>query len=209
MVSSDAAQGRLSRSPGGGSVSLCRGLSSRPCTLGLPSGAQMSVRVALSKLLRQRYLIDPAGVFGRLPSPRARRSVMTRFEGWLAQDLALSVQCACTGLVALGAAYASYRHGREFALRFGADTVTGVDLAALGRWSADDRDGRAVEAPPRRRVGPMGGVAGFVFGVCLCGEHRLSADVERAAGDSGGLPVGERACGRKTGRLMTRDALRR
>jgi hypothetical protein len=27
-------------------------------------------------------------------------------------------------LVALGAAYASYRHGREFALRFGADEAT-------------------------------------------------------------------------------------
>jgi hypothetical protein len=37
------------------------------------------------------------------------------------QDRALWVQCACTALVALGAAYASYRHGREFALRFGAD----------------------------------------------------------------------------------------
>lgn len=31
---------------------------------------------------------------------------------------------ACTLLVALGAAYASYRHGREFALRFGADATT-------------------------------------------------------------------------------------
>ncbi|MEV6871574.1 DUF2637 domain-containing protein [Amycolatopsis sp. NPDC051128] len=37
---------------------------------------------------------------------------------------ALWVQCACTALVALGAAYASYRHGREFALRFGADAST-------------------------------------------------------------------------------------
>jgi hypothetical protein len=27
-------------------------------------------------------------------------------------------------LVCLGAAYASYRHGREFALRFGADEIT-------------------------------------------------------------------------------------
>jgi hypothetical protein len=42
---------------------------------------------------------------------------MTRLKGWLAQDLALSVRCACTGLVALGAAYASYRHGREFTVR--------------------------------------------------------------------------------------------
>jgi hypothetical protein len=36
----------------------------------------------------------------------------------------LWVQCFCTALVALGAAYASYRHGREFALRFGADQST-------------------------------------------------------------------------------------
>lgn len=40
------------------------------------------------------------------------------------RDRALWVQCACTALVALGAAYASYRHGREFALRFGADETT-------------------------------------------------------------------------------------
>ncbi|RSN40823.1 hypothetical protein DMC64_34250 [Amycolatopsis sp. WAC 04197] len=36
----------------------------------------------------------------------------------------LRIQCACTALVALGAAYASYIHGRQFALRFGADTMT-------------------------------------------------------------------------------------
>jgi len=41
-----------------------------------------------------------------------------------ATSRALWVQCACTALVALGAAYASYRHGREFALRFGADAST-------------------------------------------------------------------------------------
>lgn len=40
------------------------------------------------------------------------------------RDRSLWVQCACTALVALGAAYASYRHGREFALRFGADETT-------------------------------------------------------------------------------------
>ena len=36
----------------------------------------------------------------------------------------LAVQCACTALVALGAAYASYQHGRTFAQRFGADPTT-------------------------------------------------------------------------------------
>lgn len=44
-----------------------------------------------------------------------------------ARDRSLWVQCACTALVALGAAYAayaSYRHGLEFALRFGADPTT-------------------------------------------------------------------------------------
>jgi hypothetical protein len=41
-------------------------------------------------------------------------------------DRALWVQCVCTGLVAVGAAYASYRHGRGFALRFGADEATAV-----------------------------------------------------------------------------------
>jgi hypothetical protein len=38
----------------------------------------------------------------------------------------LWVQCVCTALVALGAAYASYRHGREFALRYGADETTAM-----------------------------------------------------------------------------------
>ncbi|MBE1575333.1 DUF2637 domain-containing protein [Amycolatopsis roodepoortensis] len=40
------------------------------------------------------------------------------------RDLSLWIQCGCTALVALGAAYASYIHGRQFALRFGADTMT-------------------------------------------------------------------------------------
>ncbi|ONF74404.1 DUF2637 domain-containing protein [Amycolatopsis keratiniphila] len=40
------------------------------------------------------------------------------------QDLALWIQCGCTALVALGATYASYVHGRQFAVRFGADTTT-------------------------------------------------------------------------------------
>ncbi|WP_338603045.1 DUF2637 domain-containing protein [Saccharopolyspora sp. ID03-671] len=41
-----------------------------------------------------------------------------------APDRSLHLQCACTLLVAVGAAYVSYRHGREFALRFGADETT-------------------------------------------------------------------------------------
>lgn len=39
-------------------------------------------------------------------------------------DRSLRVQSACTLLVAAGSAYVSYRHGREFALRFGADVTT-------------------------------------------------------------------------------------
>jgi hypothetical protein len=50
--------------------------------------------------------------------------VVTMSGRWVARDLALSIQCVCAGLVALGAAYASYRHGREFALHFGADELT-------------------------------------------------------------------------------------
>lgn len=56
----------------------------------------------------------------------ARREVRCgeRHDDPARRDRALWVQCACTALVALGAAYASYRHGREFALRFGADEAT-------------------------------------------------------------------------------------
>jgi len=39
-------------------------------------------------------------------------------------DRALWLQSACTFVVALGAAYASYRHGQAFASRFGADPTT-------------------------------------------------------------------------------------
>ena len=39
-------------------------------------------------------------------------------------DGSLQLQAACTVLVAVGAAYVSYRHGRDFALRFGADATT-------------------------------------------------------------------------------------
>ncbi|WP_372671122.1 DUF2637 domain-containing protein [Amycolatopsis kentuckyensis] len=93
---------------------------------------------------------------------------MTRLRERLAQDLALSIQCACTGLIALGAAYASYRHGREFALRFGADTVTAsiwpllvdglLTIATVELWKthrAGCRSGRCVAW------------LAFVFGICL------------------------------------------
>ncbi|SNR66333.1 Protein of unknown function [Haloechinothrix alba] len=41
-------------------------------------------------------------------------------------DWSLHLQCTCTLLVTLAAAYVSYQHGREFALRFGADEATAV-----------------------------------------------------------------------------------
>jgi hypothetical protein len=91
-----------------------------------------------------------------------------RLREWLAQDLALSIQCACTGLVALGAAYASYRHGREFALRFGADGVTAsiwpllvdglLTIATVELWKA-----RRGSRPSGRWVTWLA----FVFGICL------------------------------------------
>ena len=76
------------------------------------------------------------------------------------RDRALWVQCACTALVALGAAYASYRHGREFALRFGADEATAaiwplivdglLTTATVELWKTGHGRGR----------GPVGGLVG-------------------------------------------------
>ncbi|GDY34068.1 DUF2637 domain-containing protein [Gandjariella thermophila] len=68
------------------------------------------------------------------------------------RDRALWVQVVCTLLVALGAAYASYRHGREFALRFGADPTTAsiwplivdglLTTATVELWKPGHRAGR-------------------------------------------------------------------
>ena len=66
-----------------------------------------------------------------------------------APDRSLRLQCACTLLVALGAAYVSYRHAREFALRFGADETTAtlwplivdglLTMATIELWKAGHR----------------------------------------------------------------------
>jgi hypothetical protein len=84
------------------------------------------------------------------------------------RDRALWVQCACTALVALGAAYASYRHGREFAMRFGADEATAaiwplivdglLTTATVELWKTgrDNRTG-----------GRWAAWLSFVFGICL------------------------------------------
>jgi hypothetical protein len=64
-------------------------------------------------------------------------------------DRSLHLQCVCTLLVAVGAAYVSYRHGREFALRFGADVTTAtlwplvvdglLTMATIELWKAGHR----------------------------------------------------------------------
>lgn len=84
------------------------------------------------------------------------------------RDRALWVQCACTALVALGAAYASYRHGREFALRFGADHTTAaiwplivdglLTMATVELW----KTGRG-----RRASGQWAAWLAFALGICL------------------------------------------
>ncbi|WP_284747953.1 DUF2637 domain-containing protein [Amycolatopsis sp. RTGN1] len=76
---------------------------------------------------------------------------MTRPQRW---QLSLVVQCACTALVAIGAAYASYRHGRTFALRFGADATTAaiwplivdglLTIATVELWTAGRDSGRRI-----------------------------------------------------------------
>ncbi|WP_240692041.1 MULTISPECIES: DUF2637 domain-containing protein [Amycolatopsis] len=86
----------------------------------------------------------------------------------VAPNLALWVQCGCTDLVAVGAAYASYRHGREFALRFGAD----VSTASIWPLLVDGLLAIAtVELWKRRRAGRERGRwvawSAFVFGIGL------------------------------------------
>ncbi|WP_024799543.1 DUF2637 domain-containing protein [Nocardia sp. BMG51109] len=84
------------------------------------------------------------------------------------RDRALYLQCACTALVAVGAAYASYRHGRAFALRFGADEATAgiwpliVDgllmVATVELWKTGHS---------RHADGRWTAWVAFVFGICL------------------------------------------
>lgn len=71
-------------------------------------------------------------------------------------------------LVALGAAYASYHHGREFAARFGADEATAaiwplivdglLTTATVELW----KNGNG-----RRAGGRWAAWLAFVFGICL------------------------------------------
>ncbi|MFD8493336.1 DUF2637 domain-containing protein [Amycolatopsis sp. NPDC059657] len=76
------------------------------------------------------------------------------------------VQCACTALVALGAAYASYRHGRVFALKFGSDETTAaiwplivdglLTTATVELWKSG-----------RKGSGRWAAWLAFVFGIVL------------------------------------------
>lgn len=81
---------------------------------------------------------------------------------------ALWLQSTCVALVCLGAAYASYRHGREFALRFGADEITAaiwpliVDGMLLTATVELWKSGHG-----RRDSGRWSAWAAFLFGVTL------------------------------------------
>ncbi|TCP43672.1 uncharacterized protein DUF2637 [Tamaricihabitans halophyticus] len=85
------------------------------------------------------------------------------------RDRALWVQCACTALVALGAAYASYRHGREFALRFGADEATAAiwPLTVDGILTTATVELWKTTGHGRRAGGRWAAWLAFVFGIVL------------------------------------------
>jgi len=85
------------------------------------------------------------------------------------RDRALWLQCACTALVALGAAYASYRHGREFASRFGADEATAAiwPLIVDGLLTTATVELWKTTGHGRRAGGRWAAWLAFVFGICL------------------------------------------
>lgn len=103
---------------------------------------------------------------------------------------ALWLQCASTALVALGAAYASYRHGREFAWRFGADETTAtlwplmvdglLTVATIELWKTERG---------RRDGGQWKAWLAFLFGISLS----LCANVA-AASEPSALAIVVAAC---------------
>jgi hypothetical protein len=107
------------------------------------------------------------------------------------RDRALWVQCACTALVALGAAYASYRHGREFALRFGADEATAAiwPLIVDGILTTATVELWKTTGSGRGAGGRWAAWVSFVFGICLS----LCANVA-AAPELSVLAVAVAAC---------------
>ncbi|GAA5155818.1 DUF2637 domain-containing protein [Pseudonocardia eucalypti] len=89
---------------------------------------------------------------------------MSANAGRASRGCGLWVQCACTLLVAAGAAYASYRHGQAFALRFGADATT----AAIWPLIVDGLLTTAtVELWKPGRAGKWRAWLAFLFGVAL------------------------------------------
>lgn len=84
------------------------------------------------------------------------------------RDRALWLQCSLVGMVAVGAAYASFRHGREFALRFGADETSAtiwpllvdglLTVATVELWKTGHG---------RRDSGRWSAWVSFLFGVTL------------------------------------------
>ncbi|MBV9447526.1 MAG: DUF2637 domain-containing protein [Streptosporangiaceae bacterium] len=107
------------------------------------------------------------------------------------RDRALWVQCACTALVALGAAYASYRHGREFALRYGADHTTAaiwplivdglLTMATVELWKTGHG---------RHAGGRWAAWLAFALGICLS----LCANIAAAAPELSVFAVAVAAC---------------
>jgi hypothetical protein len=79
----------------------------------------------------------------------------------------LWLQCACTALVALGAAYASYRHGRAFALRFGADATTAAIWPLIVDGLLTTATVELWKTGHAHRAGRWTAWLAFVFGICL------------------------------------------
>lgn len=83
------------------------------------------------------------------------------------RDRTLRVQCACTALVAVGAAYASYRHGQEFASRFGADQTTAAIWPLIVDGLLTTATVELWKTGQRRGSGRWAAWLAFIFGISL------------------------------------------
>lgn len=112
------------------------------------------------------------------------------------RDRALWVQCACTALVALGAAYASYRHGREFALRYGADEATAAiwPLIVDGLLTTATVELWKTTGHGRRPVGGMAGLRVRNLPLAMR-ERRGGSGVERVRRGGGRMSATRAAAG--------------
>ncbi|MFF0495650.1 DUF2637 domain-containing protein [Nocardia aobensis] len=118
----------------------------------------------------------------------------------------------CTAVVAVGAAYASYRHGREFAVRYGADSTTAgiwpvivdglLTLATVELW----KTGRDQSAGGR--VGGLVGIHVRNLPVALR-EHRGGPGAERVQRRGGRVPTGSVAAGGRVTQPCAETAPRR